>query len=189
MRKTAQPRKTLAEVRAARALWKSYEAAMLALAAASEELVKALTIYLRGGYAGDVWCSTETFYEMVCVCARYAAARRAAEPYHFATIPAAPCPVNHDALQLLGILRAIRGEEVILARRIGDRYVCADVRFVGGVADWVAIELQSMRRFRSPRRNPAESARPPRWRRRASRSRRLRSRRCGSPPRRRCASA
>ncbi len=128
---------------------------MAAASSAALTLADAIEKYLQKGGADADWNS---MFQPACVAAdEYLGAVRAAEPYHFGTIPwiSSSHIINLDNDELLTVMRELRGQLRSLV--IGDPDGVRTAMLVpseDGVAGFFAGEVRSMRRYGRPRRTP-----------------------------------
>lgn len=133
-----------------RRMWRRYVEVMKRAEHAALNLADALERYLRKSERMDIFqCACDLTY-------RYTEAMRAAEPYHFGTMPnfGDSSIWNLDPMDLLAFIRDLRGAATPHTVRRGRR-AHAGFRYQDdGVAGFFRIEVRSMRRFGVPRRNP-----------------------------------
>lgn len=134
--------------------WPTYEAAMRSARAAAFALADAIERYLRKGINSFPGVA----FQNACDAANaYAQAVRVAAPYHFATIHPWDCTaiINFDADELLDLMRELRGTALSVTGVGADGRKIAAYRYADdGIAGFYDVELRSMRRYGSPRREP-----------------------------------
>ncbi len=142
------------------ALWTTYAAAMAHAASAADALAAALDAYLR---AGGNYCerpgNIAAFHASCDAAEVYTSAVRAAEPWHFGTIPSFRTGevVNLGNEELLAFLHDLRGSIVYRSSRDPRdprRIVSAPVSTDNGIAGFFRSEVRCMTAFGSPRRVP-----------------------------------
>lgn len=135
-------------------------AVMLAAAAASDALARAIDRYLRlGGLELHKPGSHQAFQDMCSLAEHYTAATRDAEPWHYGTIPAFTTShaINLDNRELRAFLRDLQGSIIYRSsrdpqdpRRVVSAPVCTD----NGIAGYFRSEVRSMTALGVPRRTP-----------------------------------
>ena len=127
-----------------------FVAVMLAAAAASDALARAIDRYLRlGGLELHKPGSHQAFQDMCSLAEHYTAATRDAEPWHYGTIPAFTTShaINLDNRELRAFLRDLQGSIIYRSsrdpqdpRRVVSAPVCTD----NGIAGYFRSEVRSM---------------------------------------------
>jgi len=141
-----------------KAVWADYERIMLAARDAARSLADAFEDYARRvnrDYVGS-WLETVRLAEH-----RYADAMRAADGYHFASMPRfGGYGINASAEELLAAARELRGTAIPVTIEGPEGRRCATFRYGDdGIAGFFHMELRSMRKFGSPRRMPSKGER------------------------------
>jgi hypothetical protein len=145
------------------ALWTTYTAVMARAASAADALAAALEAYLRaGGNRCERPGNIAAFHASCDAAEVYTAAVRAAEPWHFGTIPSFRTGeiVNLGNEELRAFLHELRGSIVYRSSRDPRdprRIVSAPVSTDNGIAGFFRSEVRCMARFGSPRRAPSNA--------------------------------